>query len=105
MKPRLIIRPAAVDDLEDLAVWLGNESPGAAARFLENSLKEFNGLAAMPLKGRPRHFSHPHAAGIRSWIITGFPNHLIFYRPVEGGVEILHVLHGARNIDALFEAD
>lgn len=50
-----------------------------------------------------REFQHPKAAGIRSWSITGFPNHLIFYRPVEGGIEVLRVLHGARDINAIFE--
>ncbi len=103
MKPRLIIRPAAVDDLEEIAVWLGTESPAASARFLENCLADFHQLAAMPLLGRSRPFSNPKARNIRSWIVSGFPNHLIFYRPVEDGVEILHVLHGARDIDALFD--
>jgi len=103
MIPRLIIRPAAVEDLEELAVWLGNESPAAAGRFLENCRKEFDRLAEMPHLGRLRQFTNPRAAGIRSWAITGFPNHLIFYRPVDNGAEILHVLHGARDIDAIFE--
>jgi toxin ParE1/3/4 len=29
-------------------------------------------------------------------------NYLIFYRPVEGGIEIVPVLHGRRDIAALF---
>jgi toxin ParE1/3/4 len=103
MKPRLIIRPAALADLEDIAAWIGADSPASAARFLEQCMSEFQQLASMPHMGRSRHFSNSRAAGIRSWIIKGFPNHMIFYRPVEQGVEVLHILHGARDIDAIFE--
>jgi hypothetical protein len=28
----------------------------------------------------------------------------VFYRPIEGGIEILRVLHGARDIQALLAA-
>ena len=103
MKPRLIIRPAALNDLEDIAASIGKDSPRAAARFLEQCMSHFQQLAGMPLIGRARQFKNPRAAGIRSWIIKGFPNHMIFYRPVEDGVEILHILHAARDIDSIFE--
>jgi toxin ParE1/3/4 len=36
------------------------------------------------------------------WRVAGFPNHLIFYRPVESGVEVIRVLHAKRDIEALF---
>ena len=39
------------------------------------------------------------------WRITGFDNYLIFYRPVEGGVEIIRVLHAKRDNTALFGRD
>jgi toxin ParE1/3/4 len=42
---------------------------------------------------------------LRIWRIDGFPNHLIFYRPIEGGIEIVRVLHGARDIDAVLESE
>jgi len=34
-------------------------------------------------------------------LITDFPNYVIFYRVKGEGVEIVRVLHGARDIDAL----
>lgn len=34
--------------------------------------------------------SHPHG------------NYVIFYRPIGDGIEIVRVLHGARDIDAAF---
>lgn len=44
-------------------------------------------------------------AGLRRWPIPGFRNYLIFYRPMENGVEIVRVLHGARDIAAALEED
>jgi plasmid stabilization system protein ParE len=40
---------------------------------------------------------------VRSWRVSGFRNYLIFYRIVPEGVQVLHVYHGARDLDALFE--
>ena len=39
------------------------------------------------------------AADLRSFPVG---NYIIFYRPIEDGVEIVRVLSGARDIDALF---
>ena len=103
MSPRLILRPPVVQDMEEHAVHLCQRSPEAADRFLEACCAEFEKLAAMPGKGRLREFRNPKAAHIRSWPLSGFANHLIFYRPIEDGIEVLRVLHGARDIDALFE--
>ena len=36
------------------------------------------------------------------WRVAGFPNHLIFYRPIESGVEVIRVLHASRDIESLF---
>lgn len=101
--PRLIIRPAAADEMEGHADYLADRSDDAADRFLDACRAEFDRLAAMPGMGGLRQFSNPRNAGIRSWPISGFRNYLIFYRPVEDGIEVLHVLHGAQDIDALFD--
>jgi plasmid stabilization system protein ParE len=44
-----------------------------------------------------------HAAlqDVRYYHVEDFPNHLVFYRKVADAVEVLHVFHGARNIDDL----
>jgi toxin ParE1/3/4 len=38
-------------------------------------------------------------------LVRSFPvnNYLIFYRLIEEGIEIVRVIHGARNIPNLFE--
>jgi len=39
------------------------------------------------------------APGLRSLPVG---NYVVFYRGREGGIEVIRVLHGARDIDALF---
>ena len=55
----------------------------------------------MPQMGSPREFGDPRLFGIRVWRVKGFPRHLIFYRTIEGDVEIVRVLHGARDLPSL----
>jgi toxin ParE1/3/4 len=53
-------------------------------------------LAGQPLLGRLRPELAPN---LRSFPVD---NHVIFYRPIDHGIEVARVLHGARDIDALF---
>ena len=89
--------------MEDQALYLFQQSPDASDRFIAACQSDFEKLAAMPGMGARREFHNPKAAGIRSWVLSGFPNHLVFYRPVDVGIEVLRVLHGARDIQAVFE--
>jgi plasmid stabilization system protein ParE len=52
----------------------------------------------MPGKGGRLELRDRALEDVRSYPITGFPNHLILYRPTSRGIEVLAVLHGARNI-------
>ena len=36
------------------------------------------------------------------WHVKGFEDYLIFYRPIDDGVEIFRVLPGKRDIEAIF---
>jgi toxin ParE1/3/4 len=40
---------------------------------------------------------------MRVWPVKGFENHLIFFRPIDGGIEVIRVLHAARDIESVFE--
>jgi toxin ParE1/3/4 len=43
--------------------------------------------------------------GVRRLPVKGFENYLIFYVPRSGGIDVIRVLHGARDIDNLFETE
>jgi toxin ParE1/3/4 len=47
----------------------------------------------------------PRLADLRFFPVTRFPNHLVFYRPLEDGLELVRVLHGAREIARLLESE
>lgn len=102
----LIVTPAARADL--LAQWdyYADEvgRPDLADRFTAQAETTFKNLVRTPGLGRPRSFGHAQLQNLRSWKVDGFPKHLIFYRPLseERGVEIVRVLHDARDFDALF---
>jgi toxin ParE1/3/4 len=80
-------RPQAIDDLATFAVYLAEAS--------------FESLATMSEMGAAGKYNDPALGGVRVWRVTGFPNHLIFYRPIAGGVEVIRVLHAKRDIESL----
>ena len=90
---RIIRRPKAKADLEEIFNWIADDSVEAADRYLEKLLAGFHTLADMPMIGSRRLPSYPD--------IRVFPvgNHLILYRILldENCVEILRIVHGAQN--------
>jgi toxin ParE1/3/4 len=98
-------RPLANQDLIEAADYLQQASPRAATRLLTAAEKTFEFLAEMPDRGSPWESDNPKTAGIRFFHIKGFPKHLVFYRPLPGGVDIIRVLHSSRDLQAIFEKD
>jgi toxin ParE1/3/4 len=103
MTVRILRSDAALRDLDEQAKFIQRDSPDAAIRFLHAAEKTFGRLAAMPELGERQEFGREELAGLRVWQVRGFENYLIFYRPIEHGVEIVRVLHAARDIAAIFE--
>ena len=89
------------DDLHEIIQHLATHSPAAADRFAESSITTIDELAKTPGIGSPKHFRSRVLAGIRSWPVAGFPNHLILYQPIENGIEVLAVIHGARRLSRI----
>jgi toxin ParE1/3/4 len=76
-----------------------------ALRFYDAARSTFEKIAQMPALGERRDSANPRLAGLRVWRVEGFEKHLIFYRPTEGGIEIVRVLHGARDIDSVLDVE
>jgi toxin ParE1/3/4 len=53
-------------------------------------------LATMPGMGRAR---EDLALGLRSFAVAAY---VLYYRPIDDGIRLLRILHGARNIEPLF---
>jgi toxin ParE1/3/4 len=60
-------------------------------------------LAKRPTSGRLRTSRLPGLRNMRWLPVKGFPNYLVFYRPILRGIEVVRVLHGARDIAAQFK--
>lgn len=103
MKSQIIIAPKADRDLDEQFFYIARDNREAAMRFLRAAEATFERLAAMPELGELQAFRQPSLAEVRVWRVGGFENYLVFYRPIERGVEIVRVLHGARDIPAALD--
>jgi toxin ParE1/3/4 len=83
-------------DILDLAVYIAKDSRDAAFRFLDAVEQTTTGLRHMPGKGSRKKLRARELAGIRSWAVRGFPNHLILYDLRDDGVYVLAVIQGSR---------
>lgn len=102
MPATILKTPQAKIDLVSVAGHIAEDSLDAALRFLDAAELAFRRLADRPEMGTVCHFRSAQAARIREWSIKGFQNYLIFYRPIDEGIEVIRVLHGARDLDTLF---
>ena len=98
-------RPAVIEDLINLSYYIAQDDLAAADRFLDACGETFRELEEMPRLGRVREFHNATLQVIRMWFVKGFKHHLIFYRITETGIEIIRVLHAARDLDSIFEEE
>ena len=87
-------------DLTGHILHLLGERPSAAVRFVDADEGAFERLSTTPEVGARRQVENPRFAGLRMWPVPGFKNYLIFYRMRPERVEVLRVLHGARDADS-----
>ena len=78
------------------ATWVSS-----AHRFLREVDADFQRLAAIPGNWPRYEPDDPLFEGVRFFPVSRFKNTCVFYRPIEGGIEVLRVLHGARDIQGL----
>ena len=93
----LRIRPRAYEDLIEIWSYIADDSVTNADAFIDRLYETMKSLGRNPGAGRQRQELAP---GIQSF---PFGRYLIFYRAVSNGVEIIRVLHGARDIENIFE--
>lgn len=94
--PHLLKKPEAESDLDEIWLHIAQDSPNNADRFLDRIQETCWTLAEFPHMGTSR---NELKAGLRSQSVG---NYLIFYFPLEDGIDIVRVLHGAREIERLF---
>jgi toxin ParE1/3/4 len=101
---KFVLSRETLDDLDLIWGYIAKDNPEAADRVLETAYQTCKILADHPELGRLRKFAKRELAGIRSFVIGDFPNFVIFSEARPDGAEIVRVLHGARDIEKLFDA-
>ena len=89
-------RPLAADDIAEIWDHIADDSLRAADRWIDQLDEQFELLATQPLMGRTRDKLAP---GLCSF---PFGRYVIFYAPIEGGIDVVRLLHSARDLDAQF---
>src|SRR5204862_5939611 len=90
-------------DLDDHADYLAEEANlEMALRFLTAAHETFTLLSIQPNMGWQSRLRHAALKSLRVFRVSGFESMLILYRPLSDGVDILRVVHGSRNLQALF---
>jgi toxin ParE1/3/4 len=102
--PEVRLSGLARQDLLEIWEFIASDNLDAADRVRDTIFRAFERIASMPELGpRPR-FANPRLKNVRFWPVPRFRQYLIFYRPIaKGGVEIVRILNGARDIAALLD--
>ena len=95
---RATFSPAAAADVAEIAAYIAADNKKAAAALVARLRKLVTALARSPGIGRSRPELQPE---LRSHPLGSY---IVFYRSVRGGIEVVRVLHGMRDIDQVFTA-
>jgi len=100
------VRPQADRDTDAAAEFLACEANlDVALQFLAAVERAYQRLVDHPHVGIPVKAFEPRLPQLRFWAVPGFETFLVFYVASPGAVEIVRVLHGARDLPALFDGD
>jgi toxin ParE1/3/4 len=94
-----IISLAASQDLDEIFDYFASRSVEAGERFVAAFEQKCQNLVKFPNIGRSYGEIEPSLRGVP---LNGY---IIFYRLIENGVEIVRVVSGYRNLEALFSED
>ena len=103
MKSSFAFRPRARLDLLEEFIYLADQATvEVAERYFTAVNRTCARMAKQPLSGTPHDSGIARLAGMRRVPVSGFTTYLPFYVPRGGGIEVVRILHGARDIEDLF---
>ena len=87
-------------------VYLGEQTSVEMAERYFAAIEETCALLInQPRSGTPYDSGIARLAGLRGVPVKGFGNHLLFYIPRSGGIDVVRVLHAARDIESVFDGE
>jgi toxin ParE1/3/4 len=93
---RLRVSRLAQWDIDQIHDHIAADKPAAARRWVERTRKQFKFLSKNPHVGEAREEILP---ALRSFSHGAY---VIFYRTIQGDLEIVRVVHGRRDLDLVF---
>ena len=102
--PKPVVKRSLVEeDVLVQAFYIARDNPEAAERYLDAVEEAFRALGQTPGLGGP--YRNPRLKGLRRLILQGFSNHLIFYLDLPEHIDILRVLHAARDLQTILDEE
>ena len=92
----VVFTDPAEEDLEQIGDWIARNNPIRAGTFIRELRQACRTLDELPL-GHALVSRYEHT-GIRRRV---YGNYLIFYWVVGDEIQVLHILHGARDFEAI----
>lgn len=91
---RYKVSPAARADLKEICRRIAKDKRSAAGRFRKTFYETIRLLAAQPMIGE----AHEEFG---NWVrIFPIGNYLIFYRPTPDWIDVVRLIHGARDYES-----
>jgi plasmid stabilization system protein ParE len=90
------LSPEALDDLQLIQDFIAVDSAEAAERVIDQFFEAFEQLAAWPKTGHVR--PDLTSKSVRFWPVGGY---LVVYREYSSSIQIVAVLHGARDVPSV----
>jgi toxin ParE1/3/4 len=97
---KVVLTAEAFGDLERIGDYIAQDNPARARSFVQELLAKARELGDLP-HGFPLVPGYAHL-GVRR---CAYGSYLIFYRIEPDQVTVIHVLHGARDYEALLFPD
>lgn len=90
-------RPQVERDIEEAFVFIGEDDFDTGLDFLHAVEQSLEMIGQNPFIGSEREFISPALQGVRMWRVKTYEKYLIFYRVHSDRVEVLRLIHSARD--------
>jgi toxin ParE1/3/4 len=97
------ILPQALQDIEDIFEYIANDNEAAALRVHQAIHEHIDRICGLPTLGDS--VESPKIQGVRYSAVSKFRKYCIFFRQENGIVQVLRVLHSARDFQRELEEE
>jgi toxin ParE1/3/4 len=101
-QPEVVLTPQAREDIKQIATYIKEDSPQSSLACRHTLENIYEVLLELPEIGTAHNFHNPEMKGRRMLPVRESTKYLIFYRSTPEGLEIVRVIHGARDLPSLF---